>query len=383
MKNSVFLQSETSDPYAFYARMRTRQPVWHDADNDIWALYAYADCKRVLETDSAQIPAQHPDGLSLLNKTSISLINHLARLANPPSHTTSRQAVLRLCGHMQPVDTIGLLARLLGTANEIDWVEAVCKKLPGLAVMTAFGFSEQDKEMLLPKLEGLTKIMLPNKSMQQAAEINALTEEVWPLIERNVAQQRPASAAFDASHTIHVANLIGLLIQSYDAGRGILSNALLQWLQNNPQSSSQPLSRDHCRRVVMETLRFDPPIQNTRRVLTEDLTFNDTVLPKGANVLVVLASANRDEHVFEQADRFDITRSNANAHLTFGAGAHRCAAHHFAVEMTADVLSALFNGNRKISLLAQEIPYAPMVNARLPEQLWMRCSSASHLENGA
>ena len=171
---------------------------------------------------------------------------------------------------------------------------------------------------------------------------------------------------------MHVANLVGLLIQSHDAGRGLLCNALLQLLQ---RGKGVPADSAGWQGVIAETLRFDPPIHNTRRVLAQALEVGGRVLPAGAAVLLVLASANRDEAVFEQGDRFNAERTNNNAHLSFGAGAHACAAHHFASALAARTLAALFRGGRRVALLQRDIAFEPMINARLPKQLPIAYSS--------
>ena len=200
----------------------------------------------------------------MLNTAAATLTSGLARLANPPLHPAFRQAVLRLFECMQPVDTAALLARLLDTnTKEVDWVGAVCKKLPALAVMEAFGFSPEDTDFVLNNIEYLTKVMLPNKSALQVSEVNAVSAELLPRVRRHLLNTAALRANIDSDETLaaYVANLIGLLIQSYDAGRGILSNALLQAVTQR--------ERNHTEALVLETLRFDPPIHNTRRILVE------------------------------------------------------------------------------------------------------------------
>lgn len=368
MDNLLFLQSEVAEPYALYARMRAASPVAFDERNALWALYSYADCKRVLETGRARIPAQNPALLPLFNESASALLSGFARLANPPHHAAARQAVMQLVASMQPVDAEQLLARLLGSRDEFDWVE-IGRKLPALAVLTAFGFSDGDIETVLPKAERMTKIMLPNKSPEQVQDINAVADVLYALAERHVARKFPALPGHGEMRDLYVSNLIGLLVQSVDAGRGILSNALLQALQTGPGISV------NWEQVVTETLRFDPPIQNTRRVLDEDLELGGTLLPKGSAVLLVLASANRDERVFENAACFDTARANNGEHLTFGAGAHSCAAHRFATRLAANTLAALFKKGRRLQLLEQDVDYEPMVNARLPKRMLLRYSS--------
>lgn len=71
----------------------------------------------------------------------------------------------------------------------------------------------------------------------------------------------------------------------------------------------------------------------------------------------------------------DAHRRNNGAHLTFGAGGHACAAHHFATALAAQALTALFKGGRRVALLQENIGYEAMVNARLPKQILLRYSS--------
>lgn len=370
MINPLFLQSDIADPYALYADMRANHPVHFDEENRIWAVYTYAHCKRALEESNAHIPSQNAAVQPSLNASSSTLLAHFARLANPPQHAIRREAVMRLFGCIQPVDATMLLEYLIGNANEFDWVGAVCRKLPALTVMKAFGFADNDVEVVLPKVERLTKIMLQNKSPAQIDDVNSVAEEILFLVDRHLSRTFPSLAATDEARCLHVANLVGLMVQSVDAGRGILSNALLQALQVQQRPTGEGWQK-----LVTETLRFDPPIQNTRRVLNEELELDGCVLPKGAAVLVVLASANRDEGVFDNADRVDISRSNNAAHLTFGAGAHHCPAHRFATAMAADALAALFRKGRRIGSLQHQIDYEPMINARLPKEIRLRYSS--------
>jgi cytochrome P450 len=74
---------------------------------------------------------------------------------------------------------------------------------------------------------------------------------------------------------------------------------------------------------IEETLRFDPPIQIVFRRATRESEIAGVPIPKGAYVAPMLASANRDERKFPDADRFDILRDTAG-HLGFGFGLHFC-----------------------------------------------------------
>lgn len=76
--------------------------------------------------------------------------------------------------------------------------------------------------------------------------------------------------------------------------------------------------------AIEELLRFEPPGPHVARyVATDDVTFQGQVIPSGSALLMMLASANRDERHFDDPDEFDIRR-RPGGHLTFGRGAHFC-----------------------------------------------------------
>jgi cytochrome P450 family 142 subfamily A polypeptide 1 len=75
--------------------------------------------------------------------------------------------------------------------------------------------------------------------------------------------------------------------------------------------------------AVEEMLRWVTPIKNMVRTLTRDAEVRGTMIPEGAEVMLLYPSANRDETVFEIPDEFDIER-DPNPHLAFGFGPHFC-----------------------------------------------------------
>ncbi len=76
--------------------------------------------------------------------------------------------------------------------------------------------------------------------------------------------------------------------------------------------------------AIEEVLRFSPPVMQFCRTATEDVALRDIEIAKGDKVYMSYISANRDEDVFDDPERFDILRPNADKHLAFGTGAHFC-----------------------------------------------------------
>src|SRR5262249_53744720 len=74
---------------------------------------------------------------------------------------------------------------------------------------------------------------------------------------------------------------------------------------------------------IDETLRYDGPLQMMFRKTTREVEVAGTAIPAGAFVLPLFGSANHDERVFADPERFDVTR-DASAHVAFGLGIHYC-----------------------------------------------------------
>ena len=76
--------------------------------------------------------------------------------------------------------------------------------------------------------------------------------------------------------------------------------------------------------AVNEIVRYESPLRAFSRKAHHDNDIAGTAIPEGARVLVVYASANRDGRQFRDAERFDVRRDNARAHVAFGQGIHFC-----------------------------------------------------------
>lgn len=97
-----------------------------------------------------------------------------------------------------------------------------------------------------------------------------------------------------------------------------------QWqiLKTNPDLAAN---------AAHEAIRIGTPIRSFSRRTSKRIRMGDVVLPKGARVMMLYASANRDESAFQNADQFDVERRNARRHLAFGAGVHMCVGMHLAL----------------------------------------------------
>ena len=122
--------------------------------------------------------------------------------------------------------------------------------------------------------------------------------------------------------------------------------------------------------AVEEVLRFDSSVVHWRRRTTTAVTLSGVDLPAGADVLVCIGAANRDPHVFDNPDEFDIRRANAHEHLSFGAGPHLCLGAPLARLEARVVLEELTAALPNLRLDDdQTLQFAPIIAFRGPRSL--------------
>jgi cytochrome P450 len=118
-----------------------------------------------------------------------------------------------------------------------------------------------------------------------------------------------------------------MLIAGNDTTANLLASALWLFAKHPDQRSKVVEDPALMANAVEEILRCEPPVHGLARVLTRDTELHGQTLREGEKVLLLYASGNRDEQVFDDPDRFDVTR-DASQHLSFGHGVHYCVGVH-------------------------------------------------------
>ena len=124
-------------------------------------------------------------------------------------------------------------------------------------------------------------------------------------------------------------------------------------------------------RFVEEVLRLEPPVRGLSRMTTKEVELGGTLLPKGAHMLLLYASGNDEEEVFECPRKFDLSRPNIGRHVSFGGGVHRCIGLSLA-RMEVKVAAREFVkrlDNIRLDMPVEEIRYLPTVATRSIERL--------------
>lgn len=129
-------------------------------------------------------------------------------------------------------------------------------------------------------------------------------------------------------------------------------------------------------KAVEEAMRYSPVIFTTMRQAVEDVEMAGVIIPAGTLVIANTAAANRDPQVYENPDRFDITREAAPAILTFGGGIHYCLGAHLARIELAEALTVMARGMPNLRQ-AGPAPWKPLTGITGPTSLPIEFTTAA------
>ena len=335
------------DNFAIYRRLRDEAPVFHSEKWDCYVLSRFegvwAACQSPVMSSARGTTTSH-----LLTK--VQPVLELLNTMDPPAHSSLR-ALLRK--QFMPRRVRELAPRIQET------VEGLLDALPEL---DAPDFSADFAQPLattvgclvagLPLEDGPYLRGLVDEFFSRDADSDGMTErgiaamaEMDEYFQRLSRERRGKSPAdFDAISVIHgwegpdghraddhevASNLQLLLIGSTDTLPKVLSNLVLR-LQSNPDQRRE-LAADPSLAVdaFNEAVRIDMPTQNMARFLVDDFEVHGQTLEAGKPVLLLYASANRDEREFPDPDAYDMRRRAARS-LSFSHGTHACIGLHVA-----------------------------------------------------
>jgi cytochrome P450 len=218
-----------------------------------------------------------------------------------------------------------------------DWVDTVSIELTTGMLAILFGFPWEDRRLLTfwSDWAGDTELgavrALDETRWGILQEMAAYFQTLW--IERTmdkepgndlISMMIHSPAMNQMSPEEFMGNLVLLIVGGNDTTRNTMSGIIHALDKYPDQRKLYEENPDLIPNAVQEILRMQVPLAHMRRTCTEDTEVFGQTIKKGDKVVLWYISANRDEEVFENADKLDITRENARRHLAFGYGIHRC-----------------------------------------------------------
>jgi len=393
-------------PNAFYGAMRTEDPVHHDPKLGMYLVSRYADLQTVLRdpaTFSVEkgYEAQYAKGFAAEFKEI--LIREGggffpdAIMTDPPRHTRIRKLMDKaFTAHrvkqLEPAiaAVVSDLIEQFADKGRADGINDFAVPMTIRIICAQLGLDHFDGGKIQRWSHAVTqqigRMQTREQMIEHAKDICDLQNYLIARIRERGAEPREDmisdlvhARTDDPEHpTLTFEEVVSLVRATLIAGNETTATALgnlLFVLATQPDMARQlSATVDDDRlltRFVEELLRIEPPVRGLARMTTKEVELGGKVLPKGAHLLLLYASANDDDKEFPCPRTFDVNRGNLGRHLSFGAGIHRCIGLALA-RMEIKVAAREFVKRLDTIQLAvpvEEIAYLPTVATRSIERL--------------
>ncbi len=328
------------DPYPIYARLRHEAPVYRNDEFDFWALSRHED---VLAAFRNLDGFSNAYGVSLepsaFGPDAHRFMSFLA--LDPPRHTRMRSLVGKgftpsKVAHMEDRIRAIALEHLEPALDRgsFDFIADFAGKLPMDVISELVGVPRSDRaeirrlaDLVVHREDGLFDV--PPAGMDAAFTLVGYYQ--------GMVDQRRRQPTDDLTSALLLAEIDGdkltddeviaflflMVVAGNETTTKLLGNAWY-WGWRHPDQGAKPFADPS--RVpdwVEETLRFDTSSQMLLRVARTTMELHGSTIPEGDRVLLLVGSANRDESVFPDPDRYDLDRDTSRL-VSFGSGRHFC-----------------------------------------------------------
>jgi cytochrome P450 len=325
------------DPFPLYARLREEAPVAWNATNGFWAVSRWDDVMAV-STDPATFCSGR--GILVMEIGATYETPPTMMHTDPPEHTVYRKLVQPgfSPGRMRALENdVRRRAKLLLDEIEperpVDFVETVSVPFPLYIISALLGMPDEDWQRFFEWSEAV----IPGAtdwSDEKRAELQAEMHDTLlaTTVERRAHPRDDLISVLaqveiegrrlsDAELTMF---LVQLLVAGNETTRNMISDGLVTLAERPADWVGLRGDRTLVPTAVEEMLRWTTPVVSFMRTATRDTELGGQAVSAGDPVLMLYASANRDERQFgATADRFDVGR-DPNHHVAFGFGTHFC-----------------------------------------------------------
>ncbi len=337
-------------PFEFYSFMRKNNPVAFDEQNEQWVLYRYRDIEKILRDhikfsskfELFKVPQEYQEKLnrpSLLN-------------SDPPYHRKLRSIVDTL---FVPIEISKLEPRIENIANELidhiieknnatmDLITDFAYPLPATVIAELLGVPAEDQDTFRQWADNIVSLEITS-DINSIRKANKTVSDMDIYFSKLIEKKKKIPANDLITHIIRakvdghslsekeILSFCGLLLNAGHVTTVNLIGNLVFSLLENPQEFKrlQENQNSLIKPAIEETLRYRSPVQFLIRTANVDVILSEgrkegerKEIKKGQELVLYLGSANHDESIFTDPERFDITRKNLR-HLGFGNGIHFC-----------------------------------------------------------
>jgi cytochrome P450 len=346
------------NPFPWYRRMRESDPVYYDEQEHAWNVFRYQDVQRVLadyQTFSSQLTGvgDQPLDHSIINLDPPR--QRLLRMVIAPAFTS--QAIAQLAPRISRV--VRELLDRVSARGTMDVIDDLARPLPIMVIAELLGIPVEERE----RFKQWSYRLVFEGGLAPAE----LYESYSRLVEEH--RQRPQDdlislllAGSVEGRPLTNQELLGFCILLMVAGSItttlLIGNAFLCFDEYPAALEQLYADRLLLPSVVEEVLRYRSPVRHMYRVCVSETTLGGRRIGAGEFIVAWIGSANRDEEVFSDGERFKVGRL-PNRHIAFGYGIHHCVGAPLARLESRIALSAMLERFTSIRM-AHDSPLEPL-----------------------
>jgi cytochrome P450 len=342
---------ENGFPHDFFRALRREAPVvWHEGDvhggPGYWILSRYDDIRSVSKNPRVFVSGQG-NQIEQRPQAEIDTLRSMIAM-DPPAHPRYRKLVSSgftpsATARLEPktLERVRTILDAVAHKGECDFVTDVAAELPLQVIADLLGVPQDDRHQLFDWSNKLLGSEDPEYGNDMAVTMVAGIEMMQ--YAHKLSQQKLEQPRDDLVTALMASELDGEKLQMLEYGsfflllaiagnettRNLISHGLLLLLEHPEQLARLQADPSLLPTAIEEMLRYRPPVMYFRRTASEDTQIRGVKIREGDKVTLWYPSANRDEDVFDDPDRFDISR-HPNEHLAFGHGQHFCLGSHLA-----------------------------------------------------
>jgi cytochrome P450 len=339
-----------ADPYPQYAEMRETSPVYASPFGAT-ILFRYDDVDRFLRDPALSVEDRHvaPNPISELIAQVLGDREELGQRSmlnrDPPDHTRLRRLVSKAFTPRALERLRERIVRLVDDAlspfrpgDEMDVITSLAFPVPFNVICEMLGMPPTNRDdvrewshLLVKSLEPMLDPDLILRIADAGDRMRALIEDVISWKRRTPGEDMLSAliAAEEQGDVLSDAELVEQVMLLFIAGHettvNLIGNGTLALLRDRAWLDRWRSDASLGAKAIEELLRYDSPVQMSRRITLQPATAGDVQVEAGSFVLCVLASANRDEERWgPTAGALNLEREDAAQHLSFGGGHHYC-----------------------------------------------------------
>lgn len=358
LKNAISDGTYFSNPYPLFGEFRKSAPVFYSPTLGGWVVTRYSQVSEILHNHEdysskgrvlhllSKLESDIQDRVPMLHRHFATGLAH----SDAPEHKRLRGILAqaftpKISENMRPI-THEVVTRILNSmSGDVDLISELFTPVPALVVGRLLGSSESDIPHLIRWAGAINGLYEKggNIDPQKAIFAEEMLHEIREFVIKLADERRSRSKGGDLDPTVDVlsglvnaeiqndslseselvSTVVTLFVAGHETTTHLLGNGMLALLKQPELIALLQKEPQLIPDAIDEMARFDGSVPRSWRLTKRRMDVGGVTIPQGELVLPMLSSANRDESIFENPDRFDIHR-DTRKHLAFGRGVHVC-----------------------------------------------------------